>query len=76
MKAMKSFDWNDLSAEEILTAVRGLAGASGAATGLPGKQVVDIGTGASDVLAGEWEKGIMEMMGWSPTIAEKATEDL
>jgi len=74
-KALRLFNWNDLEDEEMLSAVRGLAGATGAATGVPLKQVVDIGTGVSDVLAGDYEKGIMEIAGWSPTAAGKAIEE-
>jgi hypothetical protein len=78
-KALRLFDWDDLSDEEVLEAIRGLAGAVAASPtpvvgGMPLKQVVDIGTGVSDILSGEWEKGLLEVGGWSPYAAEKATE--
>jgi len=47
----------------------------GAGTGIPAKQAVTIGKGAYDVLDGEYEKGITELMGYSPYKAEKLAED-
>ncbi len=63
-----------MDTEDFLRANRGLAGEVGAIIGKPLKQVVDVTKGFSDTLAGEYEKGIAEMMGWSPHIAEKAAE--
>ena len=67
-------DWDDIDPEEFIRAMRGLAGATGAITGLPGKQAVDIVTGYNETLSGEYEKGIAQMMGWSPHQAELAAE--
>ncbi len=74
-KAINLVDWDELDSESLLRATRGLAGAVGAATGTPTKQVVDMGTGFSDVLSGDYEKGIAELAGWSPYVAEKAAEE-
>jgi len=74
-KAIDLVDIDELDAESFLRAVRGLAGAVGSIIGKPLKQAVDISTGFSDTLAGEYEKGIAEMMGWSPHTAEKTAID-
>jgi hypothetical protein len=74
-KAVKLVDWDNLDTEGFLMALRGLSGAVGSFAGIPAKQAVDIGTGFSDVLSGEYEKGIAELMGWSPYQAKKAAEE-
>lgn len=71
---------NAITAEDFLTALRSLAGAASTApvgpqAGKPLKQLVDIGTGFSDLIAGEYEKGIAQIAGWSPSVAEKAAEE-
>jgi len=74
-KAMKLIDIDELDAEALLRAIRGLAGAVGSVTGTPAKQAVDVATGFSDTLSGDYEKGIAEIAGWSPYMAEKAAKD-
>lgn len=74
-KAIDLADWDNLDADGFLRAIRGLAGATGALTGTPAKQAVDITTGFSDVLSGDYEKGIAEIAGWSPYVAERAAEE-
>jgi hypothetical protein len=74
-KALEFLDWDELDAESFLRAIRGLAGATGAVTGVPLKQGVDMATGFHDVLAGEYEIGIAELAGWSPHVARKTAEE-
>jgi len=74
-KALPLIDPDHLDAEDFVRALRGLAGAGGALTGMPLKQLVDIGTGYSDILSGEYEAGIAELAGWSPYIAHQKAED-
>jgi hypothetical protein len=75
IKATSIVDLFDLSAEEFFRAIRGVAGVAGAATGIPFKQFVDEAKGANDVLDGEYEKGLTELMGYSPYLAEKLSQD-
>ena len=74
-KAIALLDPDDLDSESFFRAIRGLAGGIGAAVGLPLKQIVDVSKGFSDILSGEYEVGIAEMMGWSPFKAEQAAEE-
>ena len=74
-KAIDLLDPDDLDSESFFRAIRGLAGGVGAIIGQPVKQVVDVTKGFSDTLSGEYEKGIAELMGWSPFKAEKAAEE-
>ncbi len=74
-KALRLLDPDDLDTEDVFRAIRGLAGGVGGATGLPLKQTVDLAVGFSDLLAGEYEEGIAEVLGWSPYLAEKAAEE-
>lgn len=74
LKAWPLLDWDDIDHEDFIKALRGLAGASGAAAGLPAKQAVDIVTGFNKTISGEYETGVAQMMGWSPHQAEKAAE--
>jgi hypothetical protein len=74
-KALELLDPSELDAEDFLRAIRGLAGAVGVATGTPAKQGVDIATGFSDLLSGEYEVGLAEVMGYSPYTARDKAED-
>lgn len=74
-KALRLLDPDELDTEDFIRALRGLAGGVGGATGIPLKQFVDLLIGFSDLLAGEFEEGIAELLGWSPYLAEKAAEE-
>jgi hypothetical protein len=65
----------DISDEDVYRAIRGLAGAIGGITGIPLKQLVDELKAGSDLLSGEFDKGLAEFLGWSPHIAEEKTKD-
>lgn len=75
IKATDIVNFMDLSADEFFRAIRGVSGVVGSLTGLPFKQTVDTIKGAGDVLSGEYEKGLTEMMGYSPYLAEKITKE-
>lgn len=75
IKATEIINLFDLTAEEFFKAVRGVAGVAGAATGIPFKQFVDEAKGVTDVLDGEYEKGLTELMGYSPYKAEQLARD-
>jgi len=75
VKGIREIDPDDLTSEDVFGAVRALAGAAGGAAGLPAKQAVDFSKGFSDLLSGEYEKGIAELAGWSPYTAEKRFEE-
>ena len=75
IKASAIVDLFDLSADEFFRAVRGIAGISGAATGIPFKQFLDESKGVVDILDGEYEQGLTELMGYSPYLAEKLSKD-
>ena len=74
-RAISEFTQDDMTDEDLLEGIRALAGAAGGAAGLPLKTAVDFGTGFSDFISGEYEKGIGEMMGWSPHVAGKRFEE-
>ncbi|MCK5602577.1 hypothetical protein KAR91_11925 [Candidatus Pacearchaeota archaeon] len=80
-KAVKvPFQEDDITVEDFIRALRGLAGAVAASPapvvgGKPLKQIIDMSVGVSDTLSGEYEKGIAGMAGWSPYAAEKAAAD-
>ena len=65
----------DEDEDSLLAAIRAMAGAAGGVTGLPLKQTVDMTKGVSDTLSGEYDKGLAEMMGYSPYTAEKRFGD-
>jgi hypothetical protein len=71
IKAMKLLEPGDLKDEETLRAIRGFAGLVGALTGVPLKQAVDIGAGVDEILTGDFDKGAAQVLGWSPSVAEK-----
>jgi len=73
-KAVKLINDDDITTEDVVGAIRGLLGATGAVTGKPLKQTLDMSMGFSDLLSGEYGKGLAEILGWSPYVAEKATE--
>ena len=75
VKASALIDLFDLSSEEFFRAIRGLAGAVGAATGVPTKQAVELGNAGKDILQGKYEEGLTELMGYSPYKAEQLAED-
>lgn len=75
IKATDLINLFDLTEEEFLRAIRGLSGAIGDFTGLPMKQAIDALKGGKDVLDGEYEKGLTELMGYSPYQAEKLAND-
>jgi hypothetical protein len=79
--AMELLDPDDLDTEDFIRAIRGLAGAAADITvmspvgpPLPVQQVVDLGFGFNDVLSGDYEKGLAELAGWTPYVAQKAAE--
>ena len=74
-KALQLVDWDNMDTEDFLRAFRALAAGVGGVGGIPAKTAVDIGTGFSDVLSGDFEKGIAEIIGFSPFISEKAAEE-
>jgi GGDEF domain-containing protein len=73
-RAMKLITEDDMDAEDTLKAIRSLAGLVGALTGTPTKTAVDIAAGVDEILTGEFDKGLAEVLGWSPSVAEKITE--
>ena len=75
VKATDIINFLDLSADEFFRAIRAVGGVAGSFTGLPFKQAIDTTKGAVDVLDGEYEKGLTEMMGYSPYLAEKLSKD-
>ena len=71
-KALKLISDDDITTEDVFNAIRGLAGAVGVIKGMPLKQPLDIGKGVVDVLDGEYEYGLGEMLGYSPyTVRQK-----
>jgi hypothetical protein len=68
-------DLFDLTVDEAFRAFEGLGGVLGVGTGLPGKQAVRLVKGASDTLDGEYEKGLTELMGYSPYLAKELSKD-
>lgn len=70
-KSVKLIGDDDITTEDIFNAIRGLLGATGAITGKPLKQVVDMGSGVKDVLFGEYGKGLGKFLGWSPYAVEE-----
>ena len=70
-KAIKLIDLFDLTTEEMIRAIRGLAGGIGAITGKPYKAVIDIIQGANNILEGLLWAGFLELLGWTPYKAEK-----
>jgi len=73
-KAVKLVNDDDITTEDVVGAIRGLLGATGAVTGKPLKQTLDMSMGFSDLLSGEYGEGLAKLLGWSPYVAEKATE--
>jgi hypothetical protein len=73
IKAMKLLEPGDLNDEETLKAIRGFAAVVGELTGIPAKSVVDIGAGIDEILTGDFDKGLAQVLGWSPSVAEKMT---
>jgi hypothetical protein len=71
IKGVRAIKDDDLTDEEFLRAVRGLAGATGALTGVPLRTVVDIGAGVDEMLTGDYEQGAAQVLGWSPSVAKK-----
>jgi hypothetical protein len=74
-RAIRLINDDDITDEDVLRAIRGLAGATGAVTGFPAKTVVDIGIGVKDITVGDYELGAYEVLGWSPYKSKKAAED-
>lgn len=64
-KSLKLLHDDDITTEDVFKAIRGLAGATGALTGKPIQQPLDIGAGIKDVLSGEFGQGLGQVLGWS-----------
>lgn len=73
-KTVKLINDDDITTEDVFRAIRGLAGATGALKGLPLKQPIDIGAGIEHTLTGEYERGLAEILGWSPYVAKEMTK--
>jgi len=73
-KAMKLFNWDELSNEEFYKAFEGVAGATGTVTGIPLKQGLTTAKGVTDILDGDYDKGFAEVMGLTSAKAEKVAE--
>jgi len=70
-KSVKLIGDDDITTEDVFEAIRGLLGATGAVTGKPLKQTLDMGSGVKDVLFGEYGQGLGKILGWSPYATEK-----
>ena len=73
-KAFKLIRDEEITTEDVFSAIRGLAGSVGAIKGYPLKQSIDITTGIKEILESEYESGLAKFLGWSPYIAEKEVE--
>ncbi len=70
-EAVRFISEGDLTDEQFYRAVRGLAGATGAYTGLPLKQAVDQVKTGVDFVDGEFEKALKGLLGYSPYLIDK-----
>ncbi len=75
IKATSLVNLLDLSTEKIFKGLEAVGNIAGEVTGQPLGQVVNVGEGFSDVLSGEYEKGLYEVMGWSTTKAKEMAKD-
>lgn len=66
---------DDITTEDIIRAMRGFMGVSGALTGLPLKQLLDAGMGMKELNEGMYEKGLKKALGWSPYIVDKSIKE-
>lgn len=73
IKALRLFDDDDITTEDIINAFRGIGDATGAIAlkGIPLGQTVNIGIGIKDMFQGEFDAGLAEFLGWSPYAVEK-----
>jgi hypothetical protein len=72
---MSEITQDDMTDEDVWQATRALAGSVGSLTGVPAKTAVDMTKGGADVVAGEFEKGLLEIIGYSPFVAEEKVKD-
>ncbi len=74
MKAVRELKADDIDTEDIMDAIRAIAGFTGSIAGVPLKATFDISTGVADVITGEFGQGFIKLLGWSPFVAEKKKE--
>ena len=65
---------DDITDEDLNKALHGLLGATGAVTGIPLEQELDIAEGLKLILEGEYAQGLGQFLGWSPYTMEKVLE--
>jgi len=75
LKTMRVIQMDDIETDDVIGAIRGMAGATGSAIGAPLKQVVDMGDALKKVFEGDYEVGLGQFLGWSPYILEQAFEE-
>ena len=75
MRVISKYHEDELQMEDVFRIIRATMSLGGQVTGLPGKYAADVGKGVADAAMGEVEKGMTEVLGWSPYLAEQVTDD-
>ena len=61
---VKEGDIVDITSEDVMDAIEGLAGAGNSA-GIPTEQVLRMGQGISDIMKEDYKRGFAQLLGWS-----------
>jgi len=63
-KVMSNLSEDDITSEDVMDAIEGLAGAGNSA-GIPTEQVLRMGQGISDIMKEDYKRGFAQLLGWS-----------
>ena len=72
-KAIREFNFDDMTAEDFLNGITALAEA-GTALGVPIRQTTNMVGGKGDLIDGSYQVGLARLLGWSEFRAEKEFE--